>query len=768
MEEENFQDIKEAIEKEIAKGNELSIYKVTEELNNYKYDETGIYIPFNHENIYLKASRTESKKSEVIYTWTKYINNSFQTLTIYRSNKLINEEDKKLVDNLLTTAKNAGLEFDEDELVLFVNTFKSTIIKANCLNVLKEIDFEFPEDVEIEEEQETNTISFLDYDKLIQKEAISMLEKDSLFDNILSSISWTHEGNMELKKQLPLILSSVFIDQPVHTELNADTGVGKTDIIIETSKNYPPCYIHILRTVSPKNIYYDRDSYGKYNILIFDDIVLSEPMIEVIKELADNNKPVKELKTVIDGKSRTFTLEGKFLVILTYAKQNPDEELLNRLYKLNIIIKKEASKTSIKHKIQTNAVIDSDNNEIIKRSRLIIRYLNNRNIKGFITLVKSKTFFHVEKRKSIEINNGAIYIGSYEDYRFVKELWDKSAETQELKLNSKQIKILDYLPEKTREDAYKDNENALKKYKESNSREDKEKILEDEYTRRNISIATGININTLRNYLDKSQGTAKSLEDLGLIGKIKFDSDNPSSQWTYYKVKKNDEDNGCVACEIENNKQINALKFKLDILYSLLTLSNISINEDGWEYLNSYCRNYPNEIHLDEYNSYYSFIEGAIKGFNFEKYSVNLNDASYADLTYVKDVGCILKNSKILSPHDDDNNYHNLQKVVENTPTDEKNRKIGVNHYLTRNTSMIKNTELAYTIGVCLKNESLTAKELIDKIQEDSEVSVDFLAISIGECINDLVNCQLVLKDITNDGVYYKASNSFKQLLGEG
>ena len=611
MEKENFQDIKEAIEKEIAKGNELSIYKVTEELNNYKYDETGIYIPFNHENIYLKASRTESKKSEVIYTWTKYINNSFQTLTIYRSNKLINEEDKKLVDNLLTTAKNAGLEFDEDELVLFVSTFKSTIIKANCLNVLKEIDFEFPEDVEIEEEQETNTISFLDYDKLIQKEAISMLEKDSLFDNILSSISWTHEGNMELKKQLPLILSSVFIDQPVHTELNADTGVGKTDIIIETSKNYPPCYIHILRTVSPKNIYYDRDSYGKYNILIFDDVVLSEPMIEVIKELADNNKPVKELKTVIDGKSRTFTLEGKFLVILTYAKQNPDEELLNRLYKLNIIIKKEASKTSIKHKIQTNAVIDSDNNEIIKRSRLIIQaaiqyliekdiivfnpftllfdpsYLNNRNIKGFITLVKSKTFFHVEKRKSIEINNGAIYIGSYEDYRFVKELWDKSAETQELKLNSKQIKILDYLPEKTREDAYKDNENALKKYKESNSREDKEKILEDEYTRRNISIATGININTLRNYLDKSQGTAKSLEDLGLIGKIKFDSDNPSSQWTYYKVKKNDEDNGCVACEIENNKQINALKFKLDILYSLLTLSNISINEDGWEYLNS-------------------------------------------------------------------------------------------------------------------------------------------------------------------------------------
>lgn len=97
-----------------------------------------------------------------------------------------------------------------------------------------------------------------------------------------------------------------------------------------------------------------------------------------------------------------------------------------------------------------------------------------------------------------------------------------------------------------------------------------------------------------------------------------------------------------------------------------------------------------------------------------------------------------------------------------------KNRKIGVNHYLTSNISMIKNTELAYTIGAYLKNESLTAKELIDKISGDSAVSVDFLAISIGECINDLINSQLILKDITHDEFYYKASDSFKQLLGDG
>lgn len=797
--EERFNELKESIEREIAAKNELAIYKVTDELDNYKYDDTGVYIPFNQENIYLKASRNESKKSEVIYSWTKYSDNNFQTLTNYRSDKLINEEDKKLINNLITTGEAAGLKFDEEKMFFFVSTFKSNIIQANCLRVLKELDFEFPEKTNVDEldDSEPQCIQFVDYDELIQKEAMTLLEEDTLYDNIISSISWTHEGNDELKKQLSLILASVFIDQPVHTELNADTGTGKTDIIIETSKNFPESYIHILRTISPKNIYYDRESYEEFNILIFDDIVLSDPMIEVIKELADNNKPIKELKTVIDGKSRTFTLDGKFLVILTYAKQNPDEELLNRLYKLNIIIKEEVSKTSIKHKIQTNAVIDSDNNEIIKRSRLIIQAaiqyliekeivvfnpftllfdpssLNNRNIKGFITLVKSKTFFHILKRKSIEIDNERVYIGSYEDYIFVKDLWDKSAETQELKLNANQIKILEYLPEMTREEAYEHHEEVFEKYENSESKDEKDKILEDEYTRSNISKAIGINTNTLRNYLDKSQGTAKSLEDLGLIGKIKFESDKRSSPWTYYKIKKNNDgpdtkNNSCVSCQIENDKYVNTLNFKLDVIYSLLTLSNISINEEGWEYLNSYCENYTAKITVNDYNSYYDFINGAVKGFDFDNYSVNLYDAKYIDLTYVKDVGSTIKNSKIMTPHDDENKFHNLQKVAENAPSDEKNRKIGVNSYLTSYTSEIRNTELAYNIGLCLKNESLTAKELTDKIHEDTDVSIDFLAISIGNCVNDLVNCQLVSQNKIDDEIYYEASESFKKLLGDG
>lgn len=795
-----FSEIKVAIEKEMAIENNLTIYRVTDELEGYKYDDSGVYIPFNQEDINLKVSRNESKKSELIYTWTKYSNNKFQTLTIYKSDKLISEEDKKLIKNLTTAGKKAGLKIDEDEMSSFVGTFKDNIIQANCLSVLKEPDFEFPEEMDVDDldQTETHTIKFEDYDELVQKEALTMLKEDTLFDNIVFSISWTHEGDMKFKRQLPLILSSVFIDQPVHSELNADTGVGKTDIIIETSKNYPPFYIYILRTISPKNIYYDRDSYGDFNILIFDDVVLTEPMIEVIKELADNNKPFKELKTVIDGKAKTFTLEGKFLVILTYAKNNPDEELLNRLYKLNIIIQK-SNKANIKEKVRGNTVINSDNNEIIKRSRLIIQAgiqylvekdiivfnpftlmfdpskLNNRNIKGFITLVKSKTFFHAFKRKNIQIGGKTIYIGSYGDYTFVKDVWDKSAKTQKFKLNANQEKILEYLPENTCEDAYKDHKASLEKYKNAVSRNEKDKILEDEYTRNNISKATGINKSTLRNYLDKSEGTAKSLEEMGLVGKIKFDSDNPSSPLIYYKIKKNDEvpngkSSACVGCQSGNDNHFDDLNFKLNVLYSLLVLSNIPINEEGWEYLNFYCENYTDEITADDYDSYYNFINGAIEGFDIDKYSVNIYEAKYSDFAYVKKVDTLIKISKILTPHDYKADYDNLQKMVENTPSDEKGRKAGVKSHLTCDTRGFRNTELAYNICLCLMKDSLTVKEITDKLYENyysDDVSVDFLAISVIKCIEDLVNCKLVSQNTEDDEIEYQASDSFKQLLGE-
>ena len=647
-----------------------SIYDVKELAEEgYLDDTTGAYVPYpNKDNpeFYLKISRTEGKKSEIVYAWGKYSEKSFNIITMYKSPKLISEDNDKLVDSLLKAAKNAGIDIDEEEFEEFVNTFLTNIRQFNGLDVLKESNFKFPEPEEKDEtidEEEEVSFGFDSYPELIQKEALNIVNDGSLYDKYVDSISITHAGNETTKEQLALISVSLFIGEPTHTELDANTGQGKTDVTTETVKNIPDCYVHHLSTVSPKNIYYDRDSYGAYNIVIFDDVVLTDETIGLLKVLSDNNKPVKELKTVIDKKAVNFTLPGKFLVIITYAKDNPDEELLNRLYKLNMNVD-EDSKSKIKNKIKINTIVNAEDNEIISKSRLIIQAaiqylieqdfeifnpfavlfdptsLENRNIKHFIAMVKSRSFFHTINLKKINFAGKTIYIGPYEDFKHVAEIWSKEADTQKYKLNDKEKLILDILTEKTRDEAINYVEDKLNEYKNSTPTK-QAKILDSLDTRKTISKRIGVNETTVRNYLDRSQGTAKSLVDAGLVNRVRFNSDNNNSPWVYYKVKKEenqDEKTLWHNWQIEDAKHFDTFEDKIRILLSLFYLANIALNERGYIFLKNYCEDETNTIDLNDYNSYYDFINNAIMNFDFNIYAIKLDNAKLADLKYMTDL----------------------------------------------------------------------------------------------------------------------------------
>ena len=649
----------------IEKEKEKSIYNVKElSEDGYLYDYDGIYIPYHPDSreIYLKISRNPDKKCELIYTWVEKKNDQFKKLQFFRTDKLINEEDTKFNRSLSNAGRNSFLVSCDGCYKNFSEEFKSKILLADCLEVFKELDFEFPEEeeeLEEETEPEEEIFSFNSYPKLIQIEALAIIDDGSLYEKYVDSISITHAGNDAIKKQLALISVSLFIGEPIQTELNANSGKGKTDVTSETVKNIPDVYVHHLSTVSPKNIYYDKDSYGAYNILIFDDVILNEDNISLLKVLTDNNKPVKDIRTVIDKKAVQFVLEGKFLVIITYAKDNPDEELLNRLYKMNIIVVDEDDESDIKNKIKDNAVIDSGNNQIISKSREFIQAaiqylieqdieiynpfallfnptsLENRNIKHFISMVKSKSFFHTNKLKYVDFAGKKIYIGSYEDFWHVAKIWAENLDTQKYKLNDKQQRILDYLPEKTRDEALEDRDDTLEEYEGCIDSVEEDDILNKQYTRQTISKVIGVSETTVRNYLDRSQSTAKSLLDYGLIGRLKFDPTNSNSRWTYYKVKQEGEKTTWHDWQKENTKHFDSFESKIRILLSLLYLANIVINKKGHTYLKKYCEDENNRIDLDDYNSYYNFINNAITNFDFKKYSVPLEDATPDEINYM-------------------------------------------------------------------------------------------------------------------------------------
>lgn len=704
MENKNKKELEETCETEETE----SIYYIDEELikENWEFNDNGVYIYFpkdlngdaevdtdtdeaeplnKKQNIFLKIHRNfdTRKKIELVFQWVEKINkNEYENKRKFTFDHTLDIGDEKVLKSLnqdiAFSGRQSNISSSEDMYTSFVNYFLDKINDSKSLKVLKDENHVFPV-IEEEEEKEEEPVlvqnqTFRDYDDIIQKEALILLKKDELFDKIKNSIALTHEGNKNIKDRLPLIFASIFVGDPVQTEMNADTGTGKTDSAIETAKNFPEQYIKIKTNISPKNMYYDRDSYGCYNIVIFDDVELTEEIVNVMKELSDNKKPIKKLETVIEGKAKQYELPGKYLIILTYAKGNPDEELLNRLYKLNIIVEEGDSSNKIKDKILDNAIIDADNNEIISRNRLIIgaaiQYLvdkkikifnpftllfnpheyRNRDIKVFISFVKSKTFFHSLKRKIVEINGEKYCIGSFEDFGFVVDIWKEDNQTQKYKLNNKQLKILDILPEKTRVEAYADNELELYEYQGA-EKSRKDEILSRQYTRKRIAKETGINENTVRNYLDKSKGTAKTLLDYGLIDRFVFDNDNDRSPYIYYKIKKDGEGldsskSNCHDCQIEYDSQINKQYFKIKVIYNLFRLSNIVLNKEGYIYLLNYCDNYETEIAVNDYDTYYNFINNTITNFDFNKYSINLSKAKYSDIEYMASLETNINNLK--------------------------------------------------------------------------------------------------------------------------
>ena len=699
-----------------------SIYDVKELAEEgYLDDATGVYVPYpdiDNPEFYLKISRTEDKKSEIVYAWCRYSEKSFNIITMYRSRKLISENDDKLMDKLKETAENAGIKID-DSFEDFINETLKNLRTNDGFQVLKYDEFIFPKNSEEESDIEEDIFSFDSYPKLIQNGALDIINDGSLYKQYVDSISITHAGNDSIKEQLALISVSVFIGEPIQTELNADTGKGKTDVTAETVKNIPDVYVHHLSTVSPKNIYYDKDSYGKYNILIFDDVVLNDDNIDLLKVLTDNNKPVKDIRTVIDKKPVRFELEGKFLVIITYAKDNPDEELLNRLYKMNILIVDENKTAEIKNKIKDNAVIDSGNNMIISRYREFIQAaiqclieqeieiynpfallfdptsLENRNIKHFISMVKSKSFFHTNNLKHIDFAGKKIYIGSYEDFWHVTKIWAENLDTQKYKLNDKEKLILDFLPEKTRKEAINDRDDTLKEYKEHIDSSDKSDILNEQYTRQTIAKEIGVSETTVRNYLDRSQSTAKSLLDYGLIGRLKFDPNVDNSRWTYYKVKQDEEKTTWHDWQIEDTKHFDTFEDKMMILLSLLYLANISVNDKGYDYLKNYCESETNTIDLDDYDSYYNFINNAISNFDFNKYTIKLEDTRFDELKYMIGLFTSFENNE--------NNYNN-----QNSAISAKQSKVDENASITNTTS---NSYGKFHLPSVAKQQDTTSKD---------------------------------------------------------
>lgn len=822
-----------------------SDYQLTEDLLKlgYDFDSSAVYIPYkfkfednrkDERDIYLKIERLVQSKVKLIYSWTTKEDGQYRVLNLFTRDKLLAEENidesgKSSINRKLSyIGRISKLNAEKGSYKNFFEELLINIVNSPCLAIFKEADYEFQvqdEDETSEDdiaEGETSAInSFNDYSEDIQKEAKKLLESGQLFQELQRSISLTHQGHRNTRDSLILQESSVFIGEGVHGLLDGDSGEGKSDLAFAIGYNFPNKYVKVLRNISPKNIYYDCESYNDdYNVLIFDDLPLNEDMINILKELADNTKKVKELKTVINGKSVKFKLEGKFIVILTYAKTIEDVELANRLYNVGVnIIDKSNGKSLVKYKIRDNGVIGGNFNPIIERVRSIIQAsihnliekdmnifnpflsifnpidYNNRDVNHFVNMVKAKTFFDYYQREHIQVNDDlTITIGSFDDFEFVNRLWSEDSEAQKFKLSEQQKQILNILPSKTNDEAFAYVDKLEKEFNSIQSRPNRNKLLDGEPTKKTITKTLGINTNTLTNLLDKSKenSTTKSLIELGLVDKIQLENITYKPNY-YYKIKNEGEgvfssEKSIEAIEIQFQETFQDSLIKQTIIINLLFYCNILLNEKGIKYLENYCEDYDKQIDLKDYNSYFTMIKTFFDGLDYGKMCIELDNASLDELNRMIDFREGIKNAiydKYVSDDDvnEGNSFQEHSKEADNPSNDEISEKSLLNSESNRDNKLKKaNEDFFKNIGV-----DVSIALGIHDVLADGEKSLDEIRTKLCEGLNplDVDSHSLALKvemdikrladndllDIvsySNKAVSYIANDEFSELLGLG
>ena len=401
--------------------------------------------------------------------------------------------------------------------------------------------------------------SFKDYPERIQAYADQLINDDSIdiLESITRVIGKAHYGDEKAVKLLLLSIGTLFLRDtpPVHQALRGSTGSGKTDLVLKTVLAVPERYVHILRSASPKYLFYASETgilREDYNIFVFDDIELNDEIIAISKTITDNILPEKEHHTVKDQEALKLEIPGEGLAIFTRARDIHDNELNDRLLYNNPVEDEDHSRF-VKEKIKEEAISGSvmDDKRIMEAYEVIravyerliegdvrvynpylhlldLRGYSNRDIKHIVGLVKAVTWYrqHKRMREGSYVREGGhdIIIGTEDDLRDALELWMSIDTLQRYKLDRKQEKFLKSLPEYS-DELYKQHTDS---------------IFEDDPelpTYRGLAERLGLSKSTIYRWVkgrhDKDRDI-EGLEDKGLVTIKPLEPENPKSPSLIY------------------------------------------------------------------------------------------------------------------------------------------------------------------------------------------------------------------------------------------
>lgn len=306
-----------------------SDYWITKELaeKDWEYDEKRVYAIFPYNNtIFFTVSREKTKKTKLKYMFcSKNKDGTFKNLASFKRNKLLNEEDldsnnkSSIIKKIADAGNNSKIKASEEEYKTFFKDFFTKVIQSDCLQILKDEDYEFQQEEENTEEQENPYILQIEDDiKYRQNPKLNKLEKkqarkveeyikeNGLINYLSPKLDKLHKG--EHKNLYRKLLSAVNIIRGkasflIETTAEAEEGKSLEDEIV-------------LSTLIPDNYIFKKNNmtfssfvrYGALNEWFFTRLIIFwgdlgskksfekiEDIFEVIKILITENEYSKDL-----------------------------------------------------------------------------------------------------------------------------------------------------------------------------------------------------------------------------------------------------------------------------------------------------------------------------------------------------------------------------------------------------------------------------------------------------------------------------------------
>lgn len=179
--------------KEDLKNSTSSVYDLSDELlkKNWDFDNSAIYIPytFKHErnadprDIYLRIERISNQKKDfMLYSWTSKEDGEYRKLNSFRRNILLTEEDidtssKSSINRKLShLGRIAKLDSGKDIYKGFFESLLIDVVNAPCLEVFKELDFEFP----IIDDEDSEELEVSEIEQAIESRRCPTLDDEAM------------------------------------------------------------------------------------------------------------------------------------------------------------------------------------------------------------------------------------------------------------------------------------------------------------------------------------------------------------------------------------------------------------------------------------------------------------------------------------------------------------------------------------------------------------------------------------------------------------